>query len=152
MVGFLTETGPTYIVGSLSPVDQHVTFTISDIHLPQVGPPKSPPIIGSRLVFNGVAGNGTYLTMPSNCGPGQTSTIKVDQYAAPGTYVGKSFTTAVGASGCANVPFKPTINVSTAGGAVDSPEPTSVEATPSAIRSPTKLLAEQPIASSSATR
>jgi hypothetical protein len=127
MVGFLTETGPTYIVGSLSPVDQHVTFTISDIHLPQVGPPKSPPIIGSRLVFNGVAGNGTYLTMPSNCGPGQTSTIKVDQYAAPGTYVGKSFTTAVGASGCANVPFKPTINVSTAGGAVDSPEPTSVE-------------------------
>ena len=25
------------------------------------------PVIGSRLVFNGKAGNGTYLTMPSNC-------------------------------------------------------------------------------------
>ena len=47
MVGFLTETGPTYIVGSLSPVDQHVTFTISDVHAPQKGRRQARPIIGS---------------------------------------------------------------------------------------------------------
>jgi hypothetical protein len=62
MVGFLTTSGVTLIVGSLDPVDQHVTFTISDIH----APPSGPPVVGSRLVFNGRAGNGTYLTMPSN--------------------------------------------------------------------------------------
>jgi hypothetical protein len=131
MVGFLTETGPTYIVGSLSPVDQHVTFTISDVHAPQAGPPKSPPIIGSRLVFNGRAGDGTYLTMPSNCGPGQTSVLHVDSYGPPfaveSASAEKPFTTAVGADGCDKVPFKPTIDVSTAGGAVDSPEPTTVD-------------------------
>jgi hypothetical protein len=124
MVGFLTTSGPTFIVGSLSPVDQHVTFTISNISPPS---PTSPPIVGSRLVFNGKAGDGTYLTMPSNCGPGQTSTLSVDQQTAPGAFVKKSFTTSVGASGCASVPFKPTINVTTQGGAVDSPEPTTVD-------------------------
>ena len=71
MVGFVTEGGPTFIVGSLDPVDQHVTFTI-DVHPPSE---KSPPIIESRLVFNGVAGNGTYLTMPSNCAGGQTTLL-----------------------------------------------------------------------------
>ncbi|HVY97107.1 MAG TPA: hypothetical protein VHA54_09135 [Solirubrobacterales bacterium] len=124
MVGFVTESGPTFIVGSLSPKDQHVTFTISDIHPPS---PTSPPIIGSRLVFFGNSGNGTYLTMPSNCGPGQTSTLRVDQQTEPGVYSEKSFTTKVGASGCDKVPFKPTINVSTAGGTVDSPEATTVD-------------------------
>jgi hypothetical protein len=123
MVGFLTAAGPTFIVGSLDPVDQHVTFTISDIHPPSV---TSPPIVGSRLVFNGRAGNGTYLTMPSNCGPGQTSILHVDSQEAPGTFVEKEFTTSVGANGCENVPFKPTIDVTSQGGAVDSPEATTV--------------------------
>ena len=34
MVGFIALSGPVFIVGSLDPVDQHVTFTISDIHAP----------------------------------------------------------------------------------------------------------------------
>jgi hypothetical protein len=124
MVGFQTTfKHEVFIVGSLSPVDQHVTFTISNVDPPG---PESPPIIESRLVFNGIAGNGTYLTMPSNCGPGQTSLLNVDQQTAPGTFVEKSFTTAVGASGCQNVPFKPTIAVNPQGGAVDSPEATAV--------------------------
>lgn len=124
MVGFQTSfLHEVFIVGSLDPVDQHVTFTISDIDPPSA---ESPPIIGSRLVFNGKAGNGTYLTMPSNCGPGQTSVLNVDQQTAPGTFVEKAFTTAVGASGCENVPFKPTITVTPQGGAVDSPEATTV--------------------------
>ncbi len=37
MVGFLTESGITLIVGSLDPVDQHVIFTISDIESPLEG-------------------------------------------------------------------------------------------------------------------
>ena len=75
MVAFLTEAGATFIVGSLSPVDQHVIFTIDPVHEPEV---KSPPLIGSRLVFNGQAGNGTYLTMPSNCAGGQVTGLNVE--------------------------------------------------------------------------
>jgi hypothetical protein len=126
MVGFLTKAGPTFIIGSLDPVDQHVTFTI-DVHSPS---PSSPPIIESRLVFNGVAGNGTFLTMPSNCAGGQTTLLhQLSQgppFEATQTEANASFTTAVGASGCALVPFKPTINVAPSGGAVDSPEATTV--------------------------
>ncbi len=132
MVGFPTKAvgEPTLIVGSLSPVDQHVTFTISGIHAPD-GTEAHPPIVGSRLVFFGgkeknpnPTTNGTYLTMPSNCGPGQTSLLHVEAYG--GATAEKSFTTAVGASGCDLVPFKPTVGVATQGGAVDSPEATDV--------------------------
>ena len=118
MVGFLTEGGPTFIVGSLDPVDQHVTFTI-DVHPPSA---TSPPIIESRLVFNGVAGNGTYLTMPSNCAGGQTTLLHllglggIPPFEPMPTNAEASFTTAVGASGCATVPFKPTIDVAPQGG------------------------------------
>ncbi len=130
MVGFPTSTPgqPTLIIGSLSPLDQHVTFTISDIH----APPAGPPVVGSRLVFFGgkegnlnPAANGTYLTMPSNCGPGQTSLLHVESH--EGATAEASFTTAVGASGCELVPFKPEIAVSTQGGNVDSPERTTVD-------------------------
>jgi hypothetical protein len=122
MVGFLTASGITKIVGSLDPVDQHVIFTISDIH----APPAGPPVVGSRLVFNGRAGDGTYLTMPSNCGPGQTTEVEMDQHAAPGIFVKKAFTTEVGASGCALVPFNPTVKALPQGDAVDSPEATEI--------------------------
>jgi hypothetical protein len=128
MVGFLTEGGPTFIVGSLDPVDQHVIFTI-DVHPPS---PTSPPIIESRLVFNGQAGNGTYLTMPSNCAGGQTTLLHllgqggIPPFEPVPSEANASFTTAVGASGCALVPFKPTIDVAPSGGAVDSPEATTV--------------------------
>ncbi len=123
MVAFLTLSGPTFIVGSLDPVDQHVTFTISNINPPS---PTSPPIVGSRLVFNGTAGNGTYLTNPSNCAGGQTATLRVDQQTEPGKFVSKSFTTPFGGTECAKVPFEPSIDVSPPGGAVDSPEATTV--------------------------
>ena len=130
MVAFLTEAGATFIVGSLDPVDQHVTFTIDPVHAPDAGPPKSPPVIGSRLVFNGRAGNGTYLTMPSNCAGGQITKLNVKSYGPPFAVESledeEEFETSVGASGCENVPFKPTIAVNPQGGAVDSPEATTV--------------------------
>lgn len=135
MVGFPTEEGPTFIVGSLSPIDQHVTFTISDIHKPGAEHPKAPPIVGSRLVFFGNKGlggkGGAYLTMPSNCAGPQESTLTVTSYAsetAPSITDSKTYPTPTGASGCGSVPFKPTIDVSTTGGgAVDTPEPTTVD-------------------------
>lgn len=115
MVGFNTEGGPTFIVGSLSPVDQHVTFTISDIHPPSA---TSPPIIESRLVFFSAKAtnpnpfaNGTYLTMPSNCAGGQVSKINLDTqgppYEAEASSTEATYTTPTGASGCADVPFNP---------------------------------------------
>ena len=106
MVGFVTEGGPTFIVGSLDPVDQHVTFTI-DVHPPSE---KSPPIIESRLVFNGVAGNGTYLTMPSNCAGGQTTLLHlfglggIPPFEPVPSNAEASYTTPEGASGCAASP------------------------------------------------
>lgn len=126
MVGFMTKAGPTFIVGSLSPVDQHVTFTISDIHPPSL---TSPPIIESRLVFNGRAGDGTYLTMPSNCAGSQVSLLHLDSqgppYEAEQTKAEAS-TPPSSVTGCELVPFKPTIAVNPQGGAVDSPEATTV--------------------------
>ncbi len=123
MVGFPTSTpgDPTFIVGSLDPVDQHVTFTISDIHKP----PAGPPIIGSRLVFNGKSGNGTYLTNPSVCGVPQAAELHVDSH--EGATDEAKFVTPFVGEGCENIPFKPTIDVSTQGGAVDTPEPTTVD-------------------------
>jgi hypothetical protein len=138
MVGFLTGGGPTFVVGSLSPVDQHVTFTISDIHPPSA---TSPPIIESRLVFFSAketnvfnpAADGTYLTMPSNCAGGQVSNLKLDTQGnvppeTEQTSTEASYTTPSGATGCENVPFNPEIAVTADGGKfVDSPEATTVD-------------------------
>jgi hypothetical protein len=143
MVAFLTKAGPTFVVGSLSPVDQHVTFTISGIHPPNPAEPEeSPPIIESRLIFFSAketnvfnpAANGTYLTMPSNCAGGQVSEVHLDTQGLPAlgeaesTSTAAKYTTPSGATGCQNVPFKPEITV-TADGAktVDSPEATTVD-------------------------
>ncbi len=146
MVAFPTNAGPTYIVGSLSPVDQHVTFTISHIHPPNPAKPEeSPPIIESRLVFFSAKtpnsplaaanplNNGTYLTLPSNCGAGQLSTLSLDTQGPPYEAEASSienlpYTTPSGATGCANVPFNPEIAVTADGKkGVDSPEPTTVD-------------------------
>jgi hypothetical protein len=124
MVGFFAPSGPVFIVGSLSPVDQHVTFTISDVHAPE--PPTIPPIVGSRLVFSGIAGDGTYLTLPSNCfAGGQTSVLSVDQYAEPGVFATKSAATPFEGEGCDEVPFDPTIET-TVDSSTDSPEPATI--------------------------
>jgi hypothetical protein len=136
MVAFLTEAGPTYVVGSLSPVDQHVTFTISNLHAPSA---TSPPIIESRLVFFSAKetnlnpfADGTYLTMPSNCAGGQVSELHLDSQGPPfeaeASSTSASYTTPTGATGCANVPFKPEITVTADGPKlVDSPVATTVD-------------------------
>jgi hypothetical protein len=132
MVGFRTTFGhPVFIVGSLSPVNQHVTFTISNLEGPGA---ESPPIIESRLVFSGRAGDGTYLTMPSNCTvTGQISRLNLDSQGPPfeaeQTKTEAFYETPTGASGCGSVLFEPGINVSTAGDEVDTPQQTTVNVT-----------------------
>ncbi len=123
--GFNATGKPTILESDLSPVDQHISFTIHDIE----APPASLPVIGSRLVFNGQAGTG-YLTMPSNCAGPQVTQLEVKSHATStgGVELEDSalFETAVGADGCENVPFAPSIET-TASGATDSPEPATVD-------------------------
>jgi hypothetical protein len=127
MVAFPNSLGEAvYIVGSLDPVDQHVTFTISDT-------PESPPIVGSRLVFDegeavfgpGVrTGDGTYLTLPSNCGTPAEATLRVTSHAAETAE--ETFETPYSGTGCDKVPFDPTIET-TVDSATDSPEPVTLD-------------------------
>lgn len=133
MVGFPTTTPghPTLVVGDLDPVDQHVIFTISDVESPLAG---GPPVIGSRLVFNGRAGQGipgglgTYLTMPSNCPGNQETTISADQHADPGNFVSQTSAPPGGEiTDCDDVPFNPSVDVTTGGQATDSPNPATVD-------------------------
>jgi hypothetical protein len=121
--GFRATGPPTFLVGDLDPVDQHVSFN-TEVESPAEG---GPPVIGSRLVFNGKAGTG-YLTMPSECAGGQTTILKVDSYQEPGVFKEAKSTTLLGASDCDKVPFKPTIATSADGPkATDSPEPVTVD-------------------------
>ncbi|HEY1355835.1 MAG TPA: hypothetical protein VGF09_05930 [Solirubrobacterales bacterium] len=113
----------TFIVGDLDPTDQSVIFRVTEIPAP--GPPmEGLPVVGSRLVFNGRAGDGTYLTMPSNCDGGQTTTLRVDSW--EGAEDTKSFTTALGAEGCEEVEFNPDVDVNSTGD-TDSPDPATVK-------------------------
>jgi hypothetical protein len=122
MVAFPTSGGVTFIVGDLNPEDQSITFRISDIE----EPPAGPPVVGSRLVFNGLAGDGTYLTMPSNCAGGQVTTIHVESHDEPPKGDTEDFETAVGADDCETAPFEPAVET-TSGGVTDSPEPATVD-------------------------
>lgn len=138
MVGFPTSAPgePTIVVGDLDPKDQHVIFRISNIHPPD-GTEAHPPIVGSRLVFEGNKGapfgNGTYLTMPSNCAGGQTSVLHVDSQ--EGEEDSASFTTAVGADECDTAPFNVQLDA-TSSGSTDSPEPATLD-----VRMPDQLKA-----------
>jgi hypothetical protein len=119
MVGFLTSSGPTFVVGSLDPADQHVNFRISDIH----EPPEGPPIVGSRLVFEGTAGNGTYLTLPSQCGTTAHARLEVDSHEEEADE--ETFETPYVGTGCDEVPFDPTLETRV-DSATDSPEPATI--------------------------
>lgn len=141
MVGFPTSTPgePTIIVGDLDPADQHVRFTISDIH----APPEGPPIIGSRLTFLGNFTPGfseNYLTMPSNCAGGQTSVLTVHSH--DGIEDQQSYTTKVGADGCELVPFEPELETEV-DSATGSPDRASVD-----VQMPNQLKPLEPIANS----
>lgn len=123
MVAFPTTGGFTFVVGSLDPKDQHVTFTISDIE----PPPAGAPLVGDRLVFSGAGGafgDGNYLTLPNPCGVAQSATLKVDSH--EGDSAEQTFTTPYGGTGCDKVPFDPSIET-TVDSSTDSPEPVTLD-------------------------
>jgi hypothetical protein len=114
--GFNATGTPTILESDLDPVDQHISFTIRDIE-------ETAPIIGSRLVFNGLAGEG-YLTMPSNCAGPQVTHLDVHSH--EGVSDSALFETAVGAENCENVPFDPGLET-TVNSATESPEAATVD-------------------------
>jgi len=146
MVGFPDSAGnAVFIVGSLDPVDQHVVFTISDLHAPDA---THPPIVGSRLVFLGVnnppflSGNGTYLTNPTVCGAPETAGLTVNSH--EGASDAASFTAPFTGEGCgkAELPFHMELAASSSG-STDSPEPATVD-----VQMPDQLTPGVPVANS----
>jgi hypothetical protein len=100
--------------------DYHEGFTISNV-------PNTVPLTENRLVFNGTAGQGTFLTMGSQCNGPSTTTLKVE------SYEGQTQTLATkppaNIDQCQTVPFKPGIVASAGGAATDSPAPVAVSLT-----------------------
>jgi hypothetical protein len=85
--------------------DYHESFDIKDIT-------DAIPLVETRLVFDGRAGDGTFITMPSQCVGPQTTGLGVDSHQNPGNYLHYSTTTPVGAIGCDRLPFSPGVAVS----------------------------------------
>jgi hypothetical protein len=130
MAGFNASGEPSYLVGDLDPVDQHVSFNTTGLKSPLLG---GAPVIGSRLVFEGQTGDG-YLTLPTSCSGPQVTDLHVVSHPYPlppeGAELERSAeaATPTGATGCNEVPFKPTIAVNPDGPkATDSPEPITVD-------------------------
>jgi hypothetical protein len=143
MAGFNPTGEASVLVGDLDPKDQHISFTIRHLKNPAEG---GPPVIGSRLVFQGKKGKG-YLTLPSECAGPQTTILKLLSYpypAPPGPELEKSaaFSTPFSGTGCDKVPFEPDLGVTT-GSKVDSPEPATVDVSIPFNPDPTKIQSSQ---------
>lgn len=97
--------GQIYLDGGVAwDSDYHESFTISDIT-------DAIPVYETRLVFNGRAGDGTFITMPSNCDDVATTGLQVDSHQNPGRYLSYSTVTPTKATGCDGLPFNPTVSV-----------------------------------------
>lgn len=115
--------------------DYHEFFTIKEIS-------NKLSLVKSRLKFNGQAGNGSFLTLPSACTL-QKSYLHVDSYEEPGNF--KAYETisgeppkAVSVSGCDKVPFEPEVAVKPATSQSDQPDGATVE-----VKVPQHLKAEE---------
>ena len=97
--------------------DFHEWFEIDNIP-PEVGVKIGPlelakaPLktLESKLFFDGHAGKGNFLTMPSDCAAPTTSYLELETY-APVEKVSAPTTPPVGVDGCDKVPFEPTAQV-----------------------------------------
>ena len=82
-------------------------------------------VLKSKLIFNGRAGSGDFLTLPSECSSTTTSYLEVTSWEGQ---VSRTQThTPVGVEGCANVPFKPTAAVKPETGQSDAPDGATTE-------------------------
>jgi hypothetical protein len=77
-------------------------------------------VLKSKLNFNGHAGAGNFLTLPSVCSSTTTSYLEVESY--EGAVSRTETHTPVGVEGCGEVPFKPTASVTPENSTSDQPD------------------------------
>jgi hypothetical protein len=82
-------------------------------------------VLKSKLVFNGRAGKGDFLTLPSECSATTTSYLEVESWEGQ---VSRTQThTPVGVEGCGNVPFNPIAEVRPETAQFDEPDGATTE-------------------------
>jgi hypothetical protein len=99
--------------------DYHEYFEINNVS-------ESIPLLKSKLIFNGTAGTGNFLTLPSECSSTTTSRLEVESH--EGQISRTETHTPLGVEGCGNVPFAPTATVAAGAGqsASDAPDGATV--------------------------
>lgn len=109
-----------YLEGTVSwESDYHEGFTIRAV-------PNAVPLARNRLVFEGQAGNGSFITVGSNCTGSTTTGLTIDSHEAPGAYLHYDTTPilpkeVIEPTGCEKVPFEPSIAVDPGTARTDSP-------------------------------
>ncbi len=98
--------------------DFHEYFEINNL-------PKTIPILKSKLIFKGRAGEGNFLTLPSVCSSTTTSHLEVESW--EGEISRTQTHTPVGVEGCGVVPFHPTAEVHPETGQSDAPDGVTAE-------------------------
>jgi hypothetical protein len=107
--------------------DYHEYFQIDNV-------PKEGELLGqkvplsvlkSKLIFNGRAGQGNFLTLPSACSSTTTTYLEVQSW--DGQVSRTQTHTPVGVEGCGAVPFKPTAEVQPETAQSDEPDGVSTE-------------------------
>jgi hypothetical protein len=76
----------------------------------------------SKLFFNGHAGKGNFLTLPSECGPREKSTSYLELESEDHKLASVATIPPVGVDGCSNVPFTPTTQVKPQPSGYDQPD------------------------------
>ncbi len=113
--------------------DFHEWFEINNIppEVEVLGGLKSPlKTLKSKLFFNGHAGNGNFLTLPSVCGPPSLSTSYVEVESDSGEIASTPTVPPVGIEGCGKeVPFKPITEVKPQNPLYDQPDGAVTEVT-----------------------
>jgi hypothetical protein len=105
--------------------DYHEFFVINNVPneatVNALLPVKAPlKVLKSKLNFNGRAGQGNFLTLPSVCSSTTTSFLELESYAGEITHTETH--TPVGVEGCDKVSFSPSTTVEPEGGAGSQPD------------------------------
>ena len=102
--------------------DYHEYFEIRNAPTEgELGGVKVPlSVLRSKLIFNGRAGEGNFITLPSVCSSSTTSFLEVESW--EGQISRTQTHTPVGVEGCNNVPFAPTTTVTPETAQSDEPD------------------------------
>lgn len=117
-----------YLEGHVSwSSDYHEYFEIHNVPKEGVvlGAKVPLSVLKSKLIFNGRAGQGNFLTLPSACSSTTTSYLEVESW--EGQISRTQTHTPVGVEGCDKVPFKPTVEVKPETAQSDEPDGTTTE-------------------------